>query len=557
MAFRLLGEFEGRSFRLLVAEGESVLGTASDCDLVLNLPTISRHHARLRAVDDRLAIEDLGSSNGTRHEDRLISAPVELRDGDSVRLGDIDVMVQRLTDDDAAIGAALPNEQSGPLADDPRATIAPLMVDRFALGELPQLLRQLRAEAPGLDCIPMLGAALWRSMPLAGLQLLESDGPEAILFDAGSFSDQSPASLDVGPFRVILELDRARSSASASAVLNLAGALLELAPAAHSTPRIPQCKATNLPAPASLDADMQRIYARAARVAQSDLNVLIQGESGTGKELMARYIHDNSGVTGPFVAINCAALASDLLEAELFGIEKGIATGVEPRAGCFERAHGGTLFLDEIGDMAAETQARILRVLQEGEVTRVGGGAARPAKPRILSATNRNLRSMLGKETFRLDLLHRISGWEVELPPLRDRPADIAVLALFFLARYCGERNIRLRGISRRALDVLRTHTWPGNVRELQQEMHRVSVFLGDGDLLSSDDLSPSIRDFSAHFPASETLESRLAAAERSILKHALADSEGNVSLAAERLGMGRSTLYRRLDALGLDRPGR
>ena len=235
----------------------------------------------------------------------------------------------------------------------------------------------------------------------------------------------------------------------------------------------------------------------------------------------------------------------------MFGIEKGVATGVEARAGCFERSHGGTLFLDEIGDMAADTQAKILRVLQEGEIVRVGGSTSIAARPRIISATNRDVERMVAEGNFRLDLLHRIAGWEVTLPPLRQRPADIANLAMHFLIEACRARKTRIRGISRRALDCLGRYEWPGNVRELQREMQRVAVFLGRDDLLTGKDLRAAIRD--AHrAPADDSLEGQLAATERTIIKRALSQCDGNVSEAARRLRVSRSTLYRRLEQLDL-----
>jgi two-component system NtrC family response regulator len=285
--------------------------------------------------------------------------------------------------------------------------------------------------------------------------------------------------------------------------------------------------------------------------------VLITGESGTGKEVLARYLHRASGRSdGPFVALNCAALPRDLLEAELFGIERGVATGVESRPGKFELADEGTLFLDEIGDMSAETQARILRVLQEREVYRLGGRDPRPARNRIIAATNRDLAARLADGSFREDLYHRIATWVVELPPLRQRKADIANLAAFFLEREASRQGRRIAGLSRGALAALSSYTWPGNIRQLENEMARAVLFLDDGDMLESTDLSASIRGRRPPAVGIRALDTILADVERDEIQRALAATGGDVAAASATLGISRATLYRRMKALAIDLPG-
>jgi transcriptional regulator with PAS, ATPase and Fis domain len=298
--------------------------------------------------------------------------------------------------------------------------------------------------------------------------------------------------------------------------------------------------------------EVREVYARAARVAASRVSVLIRGESGTGKELLARYLHAASDrADAPLVTLNCAALPRDLLEAELFGVERGVATGVEARAGRFEAAHGGTLFLDEIGDMALETQARILRVLAEGEVYRVGGHQARPAQVRVISATNRDLDAMLADGRFRRDLYHRIADWVVDLPPLRARRADIPNLAAHFLAHAAAERGVHAAGISRAAITALEAHDWPGNVRQLEKEIGRAALFLEDGELLEASQLQPEIN-AAVGERGGDTLKSVLERTEKAHVASVLAACSGDVPAAAERLGIGVSTLYRRLKALGI-----
>ncbi|MCB1056284.1 MAG: sigma 54-interacting transcriptional regulator, partial [Acidobacteria bacterium] len=252
------------------------------------------------------------------------------------------------------------------------------------------------------------------------------------------------------------------------------------------------------------------------------------------------------------VALNCAALPDDLLEAELFGVERGVATGVEARAGKLEQAHGGTLFLDEIGDMAPATQAKILRALQEGEVYRLGGREPRPARVRVISATHRDLEAMLAAGDFRADLYHRIAGWEVTLPPLRRRRADIGNLAAFFLEREAAALGVRPAGISRAAVVALEAFPWAGNIRQLQTEIARAVLFLGDGDLLDTALLSPAVRASRPGEGSTTGLKATLEAVERDEIELALRAARGSVLQAAERLGLPQSTLYRRIKALGL-----
>lgn len=554
MSYRLVGEYNGSPFRLLIPVGEAFLGSAPECDLHLPCPTVSRQHGKLVFEQGVLVIEDLGSSNGSRHNDRPIRAPAVIVAGDRLQFGDVVLTLESVADGDDLIGAAILNDPvDEPLTASP-ATIAPVALDRLAFEQLPGLLRRLTAGLSRQELAHAIGEAFWRALPLAWIELTDTGAGEPVLFECGDANQHEVHETTIGQIRLAVAFHTPGLVNHHQRLFELADALLGLAGEAPGQPPVVVGELAGLPEPAPLDPDVRHIYRRAARVGQARLNVLIRGESGTGKELMARFIHAQANPDAPFIAINCAALASDLLESELFGIEKGVATGVEARPGCFELAHDGTLFLDEIGDMATETQARILRVLQEGEVTRLGGTQVRPARPRIISATNLDMDLLIGEGRFRLDLLHRIAGWEVVLPPLRERPSDIPNLALYFLAHFCQHRGIRVRGISRLALSAMKEYHWPGNVRELQQEMHRVSVFLTDNDLLSSSDLSAPIRG-QARAGSSKTLEARLAAAERTILKQTLAESGGNVSQAADILGVARSTLYRRMAQLGLHGP--
>lgn len=428
MTYRLAGEHDGQVIRLLIACGESVLGSAGDCALILSLPTVSRRHARLTFADGRLTVEDLDSSNGSRVNGQRLEAATAVKAGDCLQFGDVVLNVESVAEGDDQLGARLDPGETRAAAAEAGLTLAPMALDRLALDHLPQLLTEIGA---GLD-LPELarqtGEKLWRALPLQWLRITASGAGDPVLFVNGQPQEGQTISRQLGRVGVELAFEQAGLPARAERVFDLIAALLALArDTGHTADRAPKTP-PGLPDPAPLDAEMQRIYRRAARAAGSGISVLIRGESGTGKELMARYLHRLSDPDAPFVAINCAALPTDLLESELFGIERGVATGVEERPGCFEQAHGGILFLDEIGDMAAETQARILRVLQEGEVLRVGGSKPRPARPRIISATNRNIEQMVERGLFRIDLLHRIAGWELTLPPLRGGTATSPIL---------------------------------------------------------------------------------------------------------------------------------
>jgi two-component system response regulator HydG len=267
----------------------------------------------------------------------------------------------------------------------------------------------------------------------------------------------------------------------------LGGLVLEAVrrrPAVRPVARLPQSLIGNTPV-------MQALRERVERVAATDFTVLIEGESGTGKELVARQLHERSRRrTGPFVAVNCAAVVETLLEAELFGIEERTATGVRGRRGKFEQADGGTMFLDEVSDLSLAAQAKLLRALQDLSIERVGGSTTKRINTRIVVATNRPLSDLVAQGSFRADLFYRLSGVEVHVPPLRQRRDDISELARYFLDRHRGTREFTL---SVSAEDALRLYAWPGNVRELERMIER-TVALAGRDRIELEDLPPRIR---------------------------------------------------------------
>ncbi|RMF42816.1 MAG: sigma-54-dependent Fis family transcriptional regulator [Planctomycetota bacterium] len=332
---------------------------------------------------------------------------------------------------------------------------------------------------------------------------------------------------------------------------------------------------------------MQEVFKAIGRVAPQRVTVLIRGESGTGKELIARAIYQHSDrADGPFLAVNCAAIPEQLLESELFGHEKGAFTGADrQRIGKFEQCNGGTLFLDEIGDMPATLQSKILRLLQQREFQRVGGNETIQTDVRIIAATNRDLEQMVAGGEFREDLLYRLNGYTIELPPLRERGDDLILLIQHFLARIGAEVGRTVEGIAPDALQALKSYSWPGNIRELEAVIRR-TLLQSAGPIVAAHDLpefirSPdsrasAVRDNSVfqatdedeqsslptdlrHFVhsrldagTSDLYAETLEVMERYLLTEVLSRTEGNQSEAARILGITRGSLRNKIRSLGI-----
>jgi two-component system nitrogen regulation response regulator NtrX len=298
----------------------------------------------------------------------------------------------------------------------------------------------------------------------------------------------------------------------------------------------------------------QRAVEQASMAARSDARVLLIGESGTGKELLAAHIHQSSPFSGgPFIKVNCAAIPTELLESELFGHEKGAFTGAAgSRRGKFELADGGTLFLDEVGDLHGGSQAKLLRVLQEGEFHRVGGEQTIRVNVRVVSATNRELATLVQAGSFREDLYYRLSVVPVRVPPLRERPKDIRALAEYFLDDFCSRNNFKPKVIEPDVYELLESYRWPGNARELRNAIERMAI-LTQGERLTRDSVPVEIRVPHDDGPRSSVQEARESAEREHILK-ALEQANWNVSGAARALGMERTNLHKRIRALGLAR---
>jgi PAS domain S-box-containing protein len=306
---------------------------------------------------------------------------------------------------------------------------------------------------------------------------------------------------------------------------------------------------------------LQTVLSRISKVAPSDSTVLITGETGTGKELVARAIHRRSRRSGrAFVSVNCAAIPRDLILSELFGHEKGAFTGaLQRRLGRFEMGDGGTIFLDEVGELSPDTQVALLRVLQEREFERVGGGQPIHIEVRVIAATNRELKAAVANGTFRQDLFYRLNVFPIEVPPLRERKDDILMLVEYFVQRYAAKAGKHFRSIDKKTLDLLQSYAWPGNIRELQNVIER-SVILSSGEILSVDELwlpKETSRPESRVEASPQLNQDAEPRSEREIIEVALAETRGRVSGpsgAAARLGVPPSTLDHRIKALKIDK---
>jgi DNA-binding NtrC family response regulator len=303
---------------------------------------------------------------------------------------------------------------------------------------------------------------------------------------------------------------------------------------------------------------MRRVMAQVERVAASESRVCILGETGTGKELVARTIHEKSARSaGPFVTLNCAAVPAELIESELFGHEKGSFTGASGRhIGKFEQADQGTIFLDEIGDMPLAMQAKLLRVLEEGEVERIGGDKAIAVNVRVVVATHRDLEARVREEKFRQDLFHRIYVFPLALPPLRERREDIPALVEHFAAQVCAQNSWKPIPFTAEAMAALRSHAWPGNVRELRNMVERLMLLATDGpvDLATVQMAMPKAASSAGvEVAGCGPLAERVQAFEREVILAELKRSHHNMSLAAKALGLERSHLYKKAEQLGID----
>jgi hypothetical protein len=592
---------DGSARRFRLAPGEHVVGAEAGAAVRIEDGRVSRRHAMLEVLaDGGVLLTDLQSRNGTFVHGRRVRRaaldgvavlgfgplPAVLQPADPARA---DVLLPASGDADGA-EQALPATRPRRRYDrDERPTTldrdetAVAGADRrtsdgfYPLGRFAEAMRQLlppllAGEATVEATAEELAMRLPALLPVGRVEVLRADraGGEAVLA-----ADASPLRLDghratrtidgPGGWRLSLRTSDVELLRPAEPLLALALDLLAGAerggrhpsasrPSVGTPPPIapPRCAAAPSPPP-GLSAEVARVYRSAAKIARGDVPVLVLGESGSGKEVLARWIHARSRrAGGAFLAVNCAALPRELLEAELFGIERGVATGVEARAGILERASGGTVFLDEVGDMPAELQAKLLRVLEGTSLYRVGGRNPVTIDVRFLAATNRDLASMVEQGTFRRDLFHRLAAFEAVLPPLRCRRGEVPTLAARFFRRETAKQGVASPGITRAAMGALVRYPWPGNVRELENEIAKAVLLLDGGEPLDLPHLSSRMRGGTASMPDPFRLDEALRRAEREAFAVARAAAPDDPGRAMELLGVSRTTYYRKLRELGL-----
>jgi transcriptional regulator with AAA-type ATPase domain len=607
--YRLRGEVAGVERSYILDSSPSRIGSVrGDNEIVLQVRGVSRHHARVFVKKGELTLEDLGSKNGTLANGVRIQR-TRIEPGDKIGVGPVTLRVEEIDPDDARV-VLVPDllpPPSEPGVQTQRTT------DIFDLGQ----------RAPGATWLSLVEALLARlsvrpQPDLAGLlALLVKElggrggcvfewprGPEPVVLVAcgeieglsqhqglqdlmaGSFPSGLAGAVGSASFAgdapvtcAVLEgggSDRlglvvfGTTEESRSYVETLLRIVLGLIDRFRPQPvHVPESSARGVtgsglvfpegyirgesPAMASLYGQMQSLL-------EGDLPVLILGETGVGKELLARSLHTSSARRErPFVAINCAAIPADLLEAEMFGIGKGIATGVVERTGKFQLAQHGTLFLDEIGDMSPDLQAKLLRALQEKEIQPVGG-APLAVDIRVVAATNSDLLQRIEEGRFRRDLYYRVAGYALHVPALRERREDVPALVEGFMRAFAREAEKSVRGITVKALRTLVEYGWPGNIRELEHEVRRLVYLCPEGQAIDSAMLSrhllgPSLREEPPDLVAesgSLKLDAHVQKVEERVIRQALARAGGNRTQAAKLLGISRNGLTIKMERLGI-----
>jgi len=512
---------------------------------------VSRLHAKVRRTGDVIEIEDLGSRNGTRVNGDKIEGPRKLANGDELSIGPIQ----------AVVGLASGLRAASPIADD-AAGEARLVaeVDRSIRYHRPVTVALVRVSGPTSDLVVDAMARSLRPMDL----LAEDAGDDYLV--------------------ILPELDRANGETALERLLDFARAANAVASSALAVcpddgttvetliselrgrlrsgrnSRGPSAPIVHVAGePIVIDPAMKRVYALVERIADTAMTCLILGETGVGKELVAEAIHKRSTRRDkPIIKLNCAALPETLLESELFGYERGAFTGADRRkVGFFEAADGGTLFLDEIGEMPLALQAKLLRVLERKVITRVGGTTEVATNTRLIAATHRDLESEVRAGRFRQDLMFRIGGFTLVVPPLRDRANEILPFAEHFARTTAAEQGRPAPALSDSARDALTGYAWPGNVRELRNAIERALVLCGE--TLEATDLPEKLRDAAQRVrPVSSSgadMRGHLAEVERAAIVAALETEGQNQTRAARRLGLSRRALIYKMEKYGLKAP--
>jgi two-component system response regulator AtoC len=543
----LVVHIEGEGSRVVdLPDGVDVtFGRSRGATVHVDSEKVSRMHARIRRTGEQLELEDLGSRNGTRVDGEKISGVRRVTSGDEITIGPILAIVT------VTSGLGRPSAVADPTQGEARLVAE---VDRATRYHRPLSLGLLRiASDPAIDAI---------SRSLRPMDLIAEDaGDDYLVILPELARTEGQAAIDR-----MLDFARATgATASASTVLcpedgtaveTLIGKLRAALRGGNRTAAPPEPTG----GPIVIDAAMRRVYSLVDRIADSGMTVLILGETGVGKELVAEAIHQRSSRRNePLIKLNCAALPESLLESELFGYERGAFTGAERRkVGFFEAANGGTLFLDEIGEMPLALQAKLLRVLERKVITRVGGTAEVATDTRLIAATHRDLDAEVRASRFRQDLMFRIGGFTLAVPPLRDRASEIVPLAEHFARTAADEQGRSMPRLSEAAQAALVAYGWPGNVRELRNAIERALVLCDDAIELT--DLPEKLRDAGqrvrpAAAPAAADMRGHLAEVERAAIVAALEAEDQNQTRAARRLGLSRRALIYKMEKYGLKEP--
>jgi len=547
-AFLVIHVEDGGSRVIDLPDGVDVtFGRSRGATITVDHEKVSRMHARVRRTGDAIEVEDLGSRNGTRVNGEKVEGARRLATGDELSIGPLHAVV--------GVSSALGRRSAIATADVGEARLVAevdraVRYHRFVTVALLRITsdRVLDAIARTLRPMDLLAEDAGDDYLLILPELGRSEG-EAAVQRALDFARAS--NLPATAATALCPAD----ATSVDALMNLLRGGLRTGRANATAPR-PEGDAPS--SPVVVDPAMQRVYTLVERIADTPMTVLILGETGVGKELVCEALHRRSSRRDrPLIKLNCAALPESLLESELFGHERGAFTGADrKKAGFFEAADGGTLFLDEIGDMPLALQAKLLRVLERKVFTRVGGTTEVATDARLIAATHRDLDADVRAGRFRQDLLFRIGGFTIAVPPLRDRRAEIVPLAEHFARLAATEQGRPTPALAPDARDLLTGYAWPGNVRELRNAVERALVLCDDA--ITAADLPDKLRDATHRthpIAAAADVRGQLAEVERAAIVAALDAEGGNQTRAARRLGLSRRALIYKLEKYGLKPP--
>ncbi|MFV2072762.1 MAG: sigma 54-interacting transcriptional regulator [Thermoanaerobaculales bacterium] len=601
--FRLHGDLQGEPRLFVLREGDNPVGADPVNAVHIPVRQVSRHHAVLRVGSEGVRLEDLGSTNGT-YVNGVRVRKARLDENDWVQFGPVLLTFESLPADEHELAITLGGQSEGPpeKPDDearsteigipPRTSIAWAEVldhcasrlisrsspdVRGAMAHLASTMdggtvALLTRRGSGEVVVQSASGDLsmlegWRDA--AAIDALRSPSGQSAHVSAHGLATNPPATAAVAwgdeTWEAALVVVGIEITVSERRFLDVALRMF-----LSATVPIPENAHTE-PTPTEHDLDfpdwhvigrtpaMIALYRQLATFLKGNMPVLVIGDTGVGKEHVVRILHHSSDrAGGPLQVVNCTAIPGDLLEAELFGIEAGVATGVTRRRGKLRLAHDGILFLDEIGDMDPALQAKLLRALLEGEVHPLGAASPITVNVRVIAATNTDLEQRVRDGQFRKDLYYRIAGCEVHVPPLRHRREDIPALAHFFLERAANENSKSIRGLSVSALEALQNAAWPGNIRQLQRELTRLVATCPPGSTIESNMISPAVlaEEFADDVTDNNDLDlkHRLAAVEKRLIDRVLQQAAGNHSEAARLLGVTRNGLTMKMKRLGIPR---